>query len=58
MQNFDVRLDNDDFVQNTQISPHFFQNLEGISNDEGSEDDFAFDNHMAQQEHGARNRYR
>jgi hypothetical protein len=58
VQNFDVHLDNDDFVQNTQISPHFLQNSEGVSSGEGSEDDFAFDNHMAQQEHGARSRYR
>ena len=27
VQDFDVHLDNDDFVQDTQISPHFLQNL-------------------------------
>jgi hypothetical protein len=58
VQDSDIYLDNDDFVPNTQISPHFLQNSEGVSNGEESEDDFGFDNHMAQQEHGARSRYR
>jgi hypothetical protein len=34
------------------------QNSKDISNGEGSGDDLCFDEHMAQQEHGARRRYR
>jgi hypothetical protein len=58
VQDSDVHLDNDDFVHSTQIPPHFLQNSEGVSNGEESEDGFGFDNHMVQQEHGARSRYR
>ena len=58
VQDFDGHGGSDGFVQDTQISGHFLQNSEDISNGEGSGDDLCFDEHMAQQEHGARRRYR
>ena len=56
VQDFDVHLDNDDFVQDTQISPHFLQNLKEISNGKESGDDLSLDDYMTQQEHGARSK--
>jgi hypothetical protein len=58
VQDSDGHGGSDGFVQDTQISGHLMQNSEDISNGEGSGDDLCFDEHMAQQEHGARRRYR
>jgi hypothetical protein len=57
-QDYDGHGGCDGFVQDTQISGHLLQNSEDIRNGEGSGDDLCFDEHMAQQEHGARRRYR
>jgi hypothetical protein len=58
MQKSDERLSSEDIVECTQISEQVQHDSALISNEGGSGDELCFDDHMAQQELGARSRHR
>jgi hypothetical protein len=58
VQESDEVQSSEDIVQRSQIPQRSLHGFADVNNHEGSQDDLYFDDYMAQQEHGARSRYR
>jgi hypothetical protein len=58
VQESDEVQSSEDIVQRSQIPQRSLHGFADVNNHEGSQDDLYFDEYMAQQEHGARSRYR